>query len=81
MPLLHAAEVPPPHAPQVAPLVPHDMGLCPEYASHVPAAVQHPIGHDVALHTHCPAVLHVCPIGHEPHIAPPVPHEPPDCAV
>ena len=37
--------------------------------------VQQPLGHDCALQTHWPAVLHVCPLGHAAHNAPPVPHE------
>jgi hypothetical protein len=46
----------------------------------VPAAVQHPFGHAAASQMHCPALLQVWPDGHEPHVAPAVPHEPPDCA-
>jgi hypothetical protein len=46
----------------------------------VPAAVQQPFGHDVALQTHAPALLQVWPAGQVPHIAPPVPHDEPDCA-
>jgi len=40
------------HAPQATPPVPHDAFDCPAYASHVPLAVQHPIGHDAASQTH-----------------------------
>jgi hypothetical protein len=40
------------HAPQATPPVPQDEFDCTEYASHVPLAVQHPIGHDAASQTH-----------------------------
>ncbi len=56
MPLEQAC--PPLQAPQAAPPVPHDVDDCAEYASQVPAAVQHPFGHDVASQTHCPVVPH-----------------------
>jgi len=43
--------------------------------------VQQPEGHDCALQTHCPALLHVCPVGQAAHSAPPVPQElGPTCA-
>ncbi len=42
--------------------------------------MQHPFGHDAALHTHCPAVLQVWPVGHPPQAAPPVPQDVTDCA-
>jgi hypothetical protein len=38
--------------------------------------LQQPVGHDVASHTHWPAVLlHSWPELQAPHVAPPVPHE------
>jgi len=38
--------------------------------------LQHPVGHELASQTHCPVVvLHSCPEAHDPHVAPPVPHE------
>ena len=38
--------------------------------------LQQPVGHDTASQTHWPVVvLHSCPEPHEPHAAPPVPHE------
>ncbi len=65
-------------APHTAPATPHDALVCEAYATHVPptVAVQHPLGHDVASHTHWPVVLlHSCPEPHAPHAAPPAPHE------
>jgi hypothetical protein len=45
--------------------------------SHCPPALQHPIGHDAASHTHLPLVVsHCCPVAQAPHAAPPAPHEP-----
>ena len=78
LPAVHVEPVP--HAAQVTPPVPQELFDCADCASHVPDAVQHPLGHDAALHTHWPARLHVWPPGHVPHVAPPVPHEAPDCA-
>jgi hypothetical protein len=65
------------HAPQAAPIVPHDVGDCDAYGSHVPVlALQQPLGHEVASHTH-PAddLLHSSPEPHAPHAAPPTPHD------
>ncbi len=46
------------------------------YGSHVPAAVQQPIGHEAALHTHCPEdVLHVCPEGQATQATPLAPQD------
>ena len=46
------------------------------YGSHVPAAVQQPVGHEAALHTHCPElVLHVCPDGQAMHATPLLPQD------
>jgi hypothetical protein len=60
----------------VAPPVPHDVFDSPAYASHVPLAppLQQPFGHDVASHTHVPFdLLHLLPLPHGPHVAPPAP--------
>ncbi len=37
--------------------------------------MQHPFGHDAALHTHAPCELQVCPVGHAAHAAPLAPHD------
>ncbi len=38
--------------------------------------MQQPIGHEAALHTHCPElVLHVCPDGQAAHATPLLPHD------
>jgi hypothetical protein len=64
LPLQQPAHVPPPqeqapltqaplaHGPQRLPPVPHEFTFCPVYASHAPAAVQQPFGHDAALQMH-----------------------------
>jgi hypothetical protein len=57
VPIEHVDELP--HGEQATPPVPHELSDWPEYASHVPVAVQQPLGHDCALQTHWPAVLHV----------------------
>jgi hypothetical protein len=44
-----------PHAAHVAPAVPHEVSDCDAQGSHVPLPVQHPFGHEVESHTHCPA--------------------------
>jgi hypothetical protein len=37
--------------------------------------LQHPLGQELALQTHCPVVvLHCCPPLHTTHAAPPAPH-------
>jgi hypothetical protein len=36
--------------------------------------LQHPLGHDAALHTHFPCALHACPAPHAAHATPPEPH-------
>jgi hypothetical protein len=72
--LLHSCPVA--HATHAAPPAPHDALDSDAYASHVPLAVQQPLGHDVASHTHCPAVvLHSWPAAQPPHAAPPLPHD------
>ena len=37
--------------------------------------LQHPPGHEAALHTHWPLALHAWPIAQPAQAAPPVPHE------
>jgi hypothetical protein len=47
------------------------------YGSHVPAAVQHPFGHEVASQMQVPVtVAHSCPVAQALQTAPPAPHEP-----
>ncbi len=42
--------------------------------------MQQPAGHELASQTHVPVVvLQVCPVAHDPHAAPPVPHWPEVC--
>lgn len=42
--------------------------------------LQHPFGHEVASHTHCPVpVVHRWPVAHAPHAAPRLPHDAVDC--
>jgi len=74
--LLHSSPVP--HAPQLAPAVPHEALDSDAHASHVPVEppLQQPCGHEVASQTHWPvAMLHSLPDGHAPHATPPAPHE------
>jgi hypothetical protein len=67
---------------QVAPPVPQEVLDSDAYASQVPAAVQHPFGHELALHTHRPVeVLHVCPVAHAAQAAPPAPQDRTDSLV
>jgi hypothetical protein len=42
--------------------------------------LQQPLGHELALQTHWPAALQVCPVAHAPQAAPPTPHEDGDSA-
>jgi hypothetical protein len=73
-PLAHTC--PAAHEEHAAPLVPHDDVDSEPYASHTPADVQQPIGHEAALQTHAPVVvLHACPVGHAAQVAPLLPHE------
>jgi hypothetical protein len=56
--------------------VPQELLDSAAYGSHVPAAVQQPIGHEVALHTHCPDVVsHVCPDEQPTHATPLLPQD------
>jgi hypothetical protein len=42
--------------------------------------LQQPAGHELASQTQVPVVvLHACPVAHDPHAAPPVPHWPKVC--
>ncbi len=42
--------------------------------------LQHPLGQELASHTHCPP-LHSWPVAHALQLAPPLPHEPFDSPV
>ncbi len=48
---------PVPQAAQAAP-TPHCVLFCADTATQVPSVAQQPAGHEVAVHTHCPAALH-----------------------
>jgi hypothetical protein len=67
---------------QVAPPVPHDVGVCALQSSHVPVdpPLQQPWGQELELHTQLPEPSQVWPVGQVAHIAPFVPHELPDWA-
>jgi hypothetical protein len=66
-PVAHALHAPPP--------VPHAIAVCADTGTQAPAALQQPIGQDVASHAHVPlAVLHSCPDGHAAQATPPLPH-------
>ncbi len=65
-PLAHTAQTPPP--------VPHAPALCP--LAQVVALLQHPLEHELVVHTHCPLPLHVSPLPHAWQLAPPTPHVP-----
>ena len=47
----------PAHAAHAIPPAPHALPDWEVYITHV-LPLQHPLGHEVALHTHCPALLH-----------------------
>jgi hypothetical protein len=66
-----------PHAPQVAPAVPHDCADSDAQGSQVPEGppLQQPLGHEVASHTQLPVELHSVPDGHALHATPALPHE------
>lgn len=66
------------HALHAAPPVPHEPFDSEPNVSHVPLAVQHPFGHEDALHTHLPPEQ-ASPVAHPVQAAPPVPHEVFDC--
>ncbi len=75
-PFVHALDVCASHAAHAAPPVPHEPVDSEPYGSHVPFAVQQPLGHEVASHTHWPVVvLHCWPIAQAWHAAPPAPHD------
>jgi len=63
------------HAEQLAPATPHEPFDSEAYATHV-VPLQHPPGHEVASHTHCPELLlHSSPEPQASHAPPPAPHE------
>ena len=67
------------HALQAAPPVPHCVLDCDAADTHVPP-LQHPLGQEVASHTHAPVDRsHSCPEPHPMHVTPPVPHAAVDC--
>jgi hypothetical protein len=70
---LHSS--PAPHEAQVAPFVPQDVFDSEPHASHVPAAVQQPFGHDAALQAQLPDALHAVPAGHAWQAAPALPQD------
>jgi hypothetical protein len=76
-PILHT--LPEPQSTHAAPPVPHSDFDCEPCCTHVPP-LQHPVGHEVASHTHAPVVVsHSCPDEHAAHIAPLVPQALLDC--
>lgn len=79
VPLVLLQSWPVPQATHAAPPVPHDPFDSDAYGSHVPFAVQHPFGQDVASQTHAPVVvLHSWPVAHALQAEPPAPHDPLD---
>ena len=57
------------------PPAPHEVLLSEAKSSHVPSAVQQPLGHEVASHTHAPLdVSHSWPAGHATQATPLLPH-------
>lgn len=58
--------------------MPHDVLDSLLDVSHVPAAVQQPLGHEPPPHVQAPAV-HDSPDAHAAHATPPVPQAAPDC--
>jgi hypothetical protein len=70
-----ASQTPLAHALHAAPAVPHSAADCDVNGTQV-LPLQQPVGHDVASQMHADAVFeHSCPDPHDPHVAPPVPHE------
>ena len=61
------------HDPQAAPRAPHVPGASLAYGTHV-VPLQHPFGHEAAVHVQAPAALHTCPEAQLAQAAPPVPH-------
>lgn len=67
-------------AAHIAPPVPHELGpICAAYSSHLPAAVQQPVGHVLASHTQVPLVVLPLLVSHRPfaqgaQLAPEAPH-------
>jgi hypothetical protein len=64
-----------PHVAQ-APAAPHMVEFWLANGTHV-SPLQQPIGHEVALHVHCPET-HAWPVAHAVHAFPPVPQKLPD---
>jgi hypothetical protein len=57
-----------------APPVPHWLVVWEPYSTHV-LPLQHPLGQELASHSHCPVVvLQYCPGTHALQVAPPEPH-------
>ncbi len=78
-PVAVSHSVPVEHATHAMPPAPQAEDDCELAPMHVPPALQQPLGHEAALHTHCPElVLHVCPIPHGAHCVPAEPHDPLD---
>ena len=68
-------ESPDPQAAHATPLVPHWVADCEDCETHA-LPLQHPVGHEVASHTHLPVIVsHSCPVPHALQAAPPVPHD------
>jgi len=64
------------HAAHAVPPAPHALLDCDPGATHAPAAVQHPAGHELALHTQWPTLVsHTWPAAHTAHSVPPPPHD------
>jgi hypothetical protein len=72
-PLVRLQPLPPVQALHAAPFVPHPLAVSFATATHAPAALQHPFGHDVASHTHF-VPLQRCPVEQTEHAPPAVPH-------
>ena len=67
------------HAAHAVPGAPHALVVCDPGATHAPLALQHPPGHEVALHTHWPLLVsHSWPDAHAAHSVPEAPHDPVD---
>jgi hypothetical protein len=72
-PVLH--DSPEPHALHAEPPVPHCIPDCDPKGTHAPAALQQPLGHDVASQAQAPVLLsHSCPAAQAAQLAPAAPH-------
>jgi hypothetical protein len=74
-----AQESPVAHMPQALPPLPQALLDCADCAMHWPVELQQPLGHDVALQTHCPMEPQAWPVPHAAQAAPPVPQLVADC--